>query len=72
MKKSLIDKKKNKTFSEPTLQLWDTRSSVRKKYQEIQSLREKLNLLQQEPGVVPEADGSTEYEILGMPPTEIE
>ncbi|KAK1370838.1 NAB domain-containing protein [Heracleum sosnowskyi] len=73
VKKKLSDEeKKNETLFETTLQLRDMKSSVTKKDQEIQSLRQKLNLVQQESGGTPEAGGLAENEVLVVPPAEEE
>ncbi|XP_074332831.1 kinase-interacting protein 1 [Apium graveolens] len=73
VKKKLSDEeKKNKTLFETMLQLQDIKNSVTKRDKEIQSLRQKLDLLQQESGGMPAADDSAENEIIVMPPTEEE
>ncbi|KAL1833559.1 hypothetical protein ACET3Z_003210 [Daucus carota] len=76
VKKKLIEEeKKNEILFETTLQLRDMKSSVAKRDQEIQSLHQKLNLIQQESGESvdgPEADDTAENETIGTLPTEEE
>lgn len=74
-KKLSEEEKKNEILFETTLQLRDMKSSVAKKDQEIQSLRQKLNLIQEESGESgdgPEADGTAENDTIGTLPTEDE